>query len=76
MERKLGEIFEYEGKRLKVEEVTVFNGCINCYFEGECSLAGSFFEQESIVGSCFPDIREDGKNVIFKEVKGSKNGTN
>lgn len=61
MERKIGEIFEFEGKTYKVAE---FDDCRNCAFRYiNCSSL------RSITGNCMDFLRNDGANVKFEEVK-------
>ncbi len=60
MERKLGEVFEFEGKKLKVVES---DSCTCCYFNYACTE-----EDEKQLGKCLDVHREDGKNIVFKEV--------
>lgn len=61
MERKIGEIFEYEGKTYKVAE---FDDCRNCAFiHINCSFL------KSITGNCMDFLRNDGVNVKFEEIK-------
>ena len=63
MERKIGEVFEYEGKALRVEEYKDnVNECFGCFFDGKCFLSKT-------VGPCAAERRTDKKNVIFVEVK-------
>lgn len=63
MERKIGEVFEYEGKALRVEEYKDnVNECFGCFFDGKC------FSLKA-VGHCEAERRTDKKNVIFVEVK-------
>ncbi|HJH06985.1 hypothetical protein [Fusobacterium ulcerans] len=62
MERKIGEIFEYLGDKYIVKEA---NSCEKCSFDCEIVCAGD----EEISGECLPHKREDGKKVIFIEVK-------
>lgn len=63
MERKIGEVFEYEGKALRVEEYKDnVNECFGCFFDGKC------FSSKA-VGHCEAERRTDKKNVIFVEVK-------
>lgn len=60
MERKIGEVFEFEGRRLKVEKAQP-NSCTGCFFvERKCL--------ERVHGECCDDFREDNTDVIFKEV--------
>ena len=61
MERKIGEIFEYESKKLQVKE-SASSGCDGCFFVGKCYLS---FE----AGQCKAVNRTDRKNVIFVEVQ-------
>ena len=63
MERKIGETFEYEGKKLMVTAVKV--GCDGCFFYRQCSK----YRSEK-AGECSEYDRSDHKNVIFMEVKG------
>lgn len=64
-ERKVGEIFEYQGKKLKVVE-TKGSICNNCYFENrECSNENI----SKVCGACLRETRTDNKPVIFMEVK-------
>lgn len=61
-ERKVGEIFEYEGKKLKVEE-KVSSDCYGCFFDEQhipCS--------KNTLGYCGSEFRTDKKEVIFVEV--------
>lgn len=66
MERKIGETFEYKCKTYKTIQ-SLSNSCRNCAFDGkpyyECIL------NEKIIGGCSMQVREDKKNVIFKEIK-------
>lgn len=60
MERKVGEIFEYEGIKLEVVETEDFS-CHGCYFltlRRECSKQ-----------LCMRYNRKDKKNVVFKSVE-------
>lgn len=62
MERKIGEIFECDGKKLQVIE-DLLDECENCYFyEQECS------DRKDERGECLLDKRMDGHTVIFKEI--------
>ena len=60
-ERKIGEVFDYNGKKLRVEEFR--SDCVSCFFDGQCSKT-----IKETTGACGSSIREDGKNVIFAEV--------
>ena len=63
-ERKVGEVFEYEGKKLKVVE-TEKDSCDNCYFfkDDDCEVSSKE------CGACLSETRTDNKPVIFVEVK-------
>lgn len=56
MERKIGETFEYEGKKLMVTEVKV--GCDGCFFVGKCFLSDN-------AGQCKAVNRTDKKDVML-----------
>lgn len=59
MERKVGEIFIYNGKTYQVVRSIV---CAHCAFSGDlCCLI-------SAAGNCMPSNRSDKISVIFKEV--------
>lgn len=60
-QRKIGEVFDYEGKKLRVEEFR--SDCVGCFFDGQCSKT-----IKETIGACGSSIREDGKNVIFAEM--------
>ena len=64
MERKIGEVFEYEGKKLKVVE-TAKNLCFDCYFFDGVNCQKTFRE----CGKCEQGARSDYKPIIFVEVK-------
>lgn len=65
MERKIGEIFEYEGKVYKTIQ-SLSDSCRNCAFVNEPCYACIF---NKIVGGCSMTVREDKNNIIFKEIK-------
>lgn len=64
MERKIGEVFEFAGRKLLVEESQSID-CTGCYFEDRVC-------RERITGACPSDARSDKKNVIFKDVTDKK----
>lgn len=67
MERKIGEVFEFEGKKLKVEKAK--NGsCDGCAFQAKSCYYMNLPEEVFGYSYCLQDLREDGKSVIFKEV--------
>lgn len=60
MERKIGEIFTYNGK---IYQVVKSDTCANCAFrENDCSII------RSRIGLCVSSIRFDKTNVVFKEI--------
>lgn len=62
MERKVGEIFEYEGKVYQVVEIKTAVNCKGCAFEFDgCNIP--------FLGDCHPVYRTDKVSIIFKEVK-------
>ena len=61
MERKIGEIFTYQGKLYQVVKA---NTCKDCALSN--ALCHSF--QTSVAGSCTPGGRKDNLNVVFKEI--------
>lgn len=61
MERKIGEVFTYNGKTYQVVEVEIAEECKGCAFEfSGCCI--------SSLGDCSPKYRTNGTSVIFKEV--------
>ena len=61
MERKIGEIFTYNGKTYQVVKS---NMCMDCAFkENECSIL------RSRIGLCTTSTRSDKIDVVFKEIK-------
>ena len=62
-ERKIGEVFELEGKKLQVRESHRYS-CDGCFFNGHCEHSSN-----PIIGLCEKDQREDEKDVIFVEVQ-------
>ena len=63
MERKIGEIFEYNGTKLEVVEGRPCDGCV---FSGRSHC---FDLKAIILGYCGGTLRSDGKCVIFKKVE-------
>ena len=60
MERKVGEIFVYEGKTYQVVEGC---GCIGCNF-----INGCYTKLYDILGVCCGSSRTDKISVVFKEI--------
>lgn len=63
MERKVGEVFECNGKKYIVKEV--IEGCVGCAFYDNCIGLISR-------GHCSEKFRSDNKSVIFVEYKEEK----
>ena len=61
MERKLGEVFEYNNVKLQVIEQKDGFSCNDCYFINE----GIDCDEQL----CLRYDRHDRKSVIFKEIK-------
>ena len=85
MERKIGEIFEYEGKKLQVIEDS-FDTCNGCYFDKEKNCrdlldirgkCGSFEREDKHYVSFieFKDIVEENKQSILDEAEEIVNGS-
>lgn len=64
MERKLGEVFTYNGKTYKVVPNSI-SSCEGCAFKASCFCSAD----SNIVGKCFKYLRNDKTRIIFKEVK-------
>ena len=66
MERKVGEVFQYEGKTYQVVESV---RCDSCAFNrsAKCSTI------REPLGSCDPIRRKDRINVVFKEINNMEN---
>ena len=60
MERKIGEIFEYNGEWYQCIPDTTDDNCNNCFFQKRCS---------NITGDCSSTSRSDGKIVAFKKLE-------
>lgn len=63
MERKVGEVFEYEGKRLVAKETNI-GSCTDCFFK----LIGCTSQAKGNIGECSSMTRTDNKSVIFVQV--------
>ena len=66
MERKIGEVFTYNGKTYQVVEVETDEECKGCAFEFSSCCT-------SLLGDCSPTHRTDGVSVIFKEINNMEN---
>ena len=67
MERKIGETFEFEGKKIEVRAAS--RGCDGCFLKEKCCI-----DSADLVGTCGAGDRTDGKNVIFVEVQEQPQG--
>lgn len=66
MERKVGEIFEYNGEWYQCIHTKSF-GCENCDLDTKSNIhCSDVFE---IRGECLSSYRKDGKSVIFKKLE-------
>ena len=63
MERKIGQTFEYEGKKLQVKESASFS-CDGCFFNNQSNPCN-----RDVTGFCGYNFRTDKKKVIFVEVQ-------
>lgn len=63
MERKVGEVFIYEGKTYQVIKISHNDKCAECAFNDiiKCN--------HSILGECINALRKDNNNIAFKEIK-------
>ena len=62
MERKIGETFEYEGKKIEVKAAS--RACDGCFLEEKCCI-----DLAVLLGTCGAGDRTDKKDVIFVEIQ-------
>ena len=62
MERKIGETFEFEDKKIEVKAAS--NGCDGCFLKEKCCI-----DSAELVGICGAGDRTDKKHVVFVEVQ-------
>lgn len=62
-ERQIGEVFEYNGVKLKVRKKAVFEECRDCYFNHKSRYL------ECLKAICLFLHRSDKQNVLFEEIK-------
>ena len=62
MERKIGETFEFEGRKFEVKAASC--GCDGCFFDTKC-----LSKNMELSGECEGSDRDDRKDVIFVEVQ-------
>lgn len=67
MERKVGEVFEFNNIKLQVIENINPLTCRRCYFSDKYCFYPSIVEK---IGECLDFCRLDENNVYFKEIKG------
>lgn len=62
MERKVGEVFIYEGRTYQVIKILHNDKCAECVFNDiiKCN--------HSILGECINALRKDNNNIAFKEI--------
>lgn len=64
MERKLGEVFNFNGVTLQVQRRIIPFSCAYCYFN---TVAGFCYNM-----NCFPSERIENERVILVKIKGSE----
>lgn len=69
MERKVGEVFTYNGKTYLIVPREKEDCCIGCAFDlGEYACKKPRNESRNNFGHCYFRFREDKKGIIFKEI--------
>lgn len=68
MERRIGEIFEIEGRNLKVEKAQP-GSCTGCYF-----LDKNCIKYRDTTGECVDEFRDDDTDIIFKDITDMESG--
>lgn len=66
MERKIGEIFNYQDNWYQCIENTGY-GCIICHFNTHNNICCN--NVLNIIGNCLPPYRKDYKSVVFKKLE-------
>ena len=64
MERKIGEIFNYQGNWYQCIENTGY-GCTICHFNTHNNICCNL----NIIGNCLPPYKKDYKSVVFRKLK-------
>ena len=62
MVREIGEVFEFEGRKLRVEKAQP-GSCTGCSLLNRTCL-----DKRSVTGECVDEFRDDETDVIFKDV--------
>ena len=65
MERKIGEIFEYNGEWYQCIKDTEYTRCINCCFYN----GGHKLCTDEDMGACVKEYRSDAKSICFKKLQ-------
>lgn len=68
MERKIGEIFEFEGKIYEVVKDFTFS-CRDCDLKKFCSPTKHISQEFQAPLECANTKRSDKENVVFEEIK-------
>lgn len=68
MERAIGEVFEFNGVKLQVKSTGCSVSCKGCYFDKSHHVCQDMVNHV-FIDFCYEPYRNDGKNVIFVEVK-------
>lgn len=66
MERKIGEIFNYQDNWYQCIEDTGY-GCIICHFNTHDNICCN--NVLNIIGNCLPPYRKDYKSVVFRKLE-------
>lgn len=70
MEREVGEVFDFKGVALQVQDTDYMASCDDCYFD---RFGHECLYERGYIGYCYRRRRSDGKDVVFVEVKSDKN---
>ena len=74
MERKIGEIFTYNGKTYLIVPREKEDCCIGCAFDlGEYACKKPRNDSRNNFGHCYFRFRKDKKGIIFKEINNMEN---
>lgn len=69
MERKIGEVFKFNGELIvAVEDIVGGSKCKKCYLYDLCRLYPWNIDRKNKVGCCDRYNRADNKSVVFKKV--------
>ena len=66
MERKIGEVFELDGVKLRVKKAVYY--CVSCYLYENDIICG-LKRINKVIPECTISERKDKQSVIFTEVK-------